>query len=148
VDALIEELAHPGPGARAMARSLLQAALVQALRGRELPWLAGLEDERLARALTAILDDPAAPHSVESLAGEAHMSRSAFARAFRDAFGEGPMSLLKQVRLSRAARLLATSDLPTKSVAAEVGYESRSAFSRSFAAHFGLSPQAWRDQHA
>ena len=47
----------------------------------------------------------------------------------------------------RAARLLATSDLPTKSVAAEVGYESRSAFSRTFAAHFGLSPQAWRDQH-
>src|SRR3546814_5214010 len=49
------------------------------------------QDARLSRAITAILNRPAADHSLTSLAKEAGMSRSAFAREFRAALDLTPM---------------------------------------------------------
>lgn len=149
-DLLLHELAAPRPGTQAMATALMQQCLVLVLRrlcmtgAGSLPWLAALEDPRLARALDAMLTRPERDVSVEDLAALAGMSRSAFAARFAAAFERTPMDMLKEIRLRRAARLLRSTDLPVKSVAGQVGYASRSYFSRAFKAHFGADPAAYR----
>lgn len=149
-EALLEELSQSRPGAEALSRALMQQCLVAVLRRYcasgecEVPWLTALEDERLGRALRAMLDRPEVPHSVESLADSAGMSRSAFAEHFARAFDRGPIDFLKELRLRRAASLLSATDTPVKSVGAAVGFTGRSYFSRAFRAQFGQSPAAYR----
>lgn len=112
-----------------------------------LPWLAALEDPRLSDAVRAMIDDPAAAHSVESLASLVGASRSTFADRFARAFGCGPMEFLRRTRLHRAGWLLRSSDEPVKQLARRVGYDSRSYFTRAFREQFGVSPAAYRNDH-
>ena len=79
-----------------------------------------------------------------SLALIAGMSRSAFASAFRHAFGQSPMSLVKVVRLRRASELLITTALPVGEVAKRVGFASRSNFSVAFSEYHGTDPSGFR----
>jgi AraC-like DNA-binding protein len=147
---LIEELAAPRAGTRAIARALMQQCLVLMLRAEaesdkgSLPWLAAAADQRLWAAVSRLLSEPRAPHTLESLAHDAAMSRSAFADHFARAFGRGPIDLLREVRLRHAARLLLTTDASVKSIARDVGYSSRSYFTRAFAHTFGTPPASYR----
>jgi AraC-like DNA-binding protein len=74
----------------------------------------------------------------------AGMSRSAFAAAFRRAFGQSPMSLVKLVRLRRASELLVATTLPVADVAKRVGFSSRSNFSLAFGQLHGMDPSRFR----
>ncbi|MEM7052606.1 MAG: AraC family transcriptional regulator [Acidobacteriota bacterium] len=148
---LLAEQREPGPGSGVMQTALMSQALVLLLRRLcqqgecGLPWIAGLQDPRLARVLERILEDPARPFTVESLASEAAMSRSAFAEGFTVAFGLPPMALVQRVRLERARQLLERgSALSMDAVARRVGYASRSHFSRSFRKQYGMAPNALR----
>jgi AraC-like DNA-binding protein len=147
---LLDELATPRPGTRALAETLMKQCLIVLLRRHvasghcQAPWLAALEQPRLGPAVNAMLDAPEAPHSLESLAERAGMSRAAFAERFRATFERSPMAFLRDLRLRRAARLLAGTDLPVKTVAGRVGFASRSHFSRAFKASFGADPAAYR----
>jgi transcriptional regulator GlxA family with amidase domain len=94
--------------------------------------------------IAAVSDRPEADHTLQSLADIAGMSRATFAEHFRKAFGRTPMDHLKEVRLRRAARYLAATDLPVKTVAARVGFDSRSYFSRAFKAFAGIDPAGFR----
>ncbi len=154
IDLLLCELAAPQPGTRAMARALMQQCLVLLLRRHcdsgecRVAWLAALDDPRLGRAVAAIFERPEAPHTLDRLAALAGMSRSAFADHFAASFGRGPIDLVREVRLRRAARLLDSTDCPIKALAARVGYASRSYFSRAFKEQFGLSPAGYRAARA
>lgn len=154
LDQLLDELAVPQPGTRILAAALMQQCLVHLLRRHcgsgecRVPWLLALDDHRLAPALEAMLGEPGAPHSIEQLAAAAGMSRTSFATHFSSAFDCGPMEFLKEIRLTRAARLLRRGDRPVKAIAAAVGYESRSAFSRAFHERYGLAPVDFRSQQA
>ena len=143
----------PEPGSDAMTAAFMSQCLVQLLRrlsrdGEEqIPWLAALTDPRLACALERILDDPAANHTVESLAAAASLSRSAFAERFQAAFDRTPMKLVSDVRMQRAATLLASdTSRSIDEVASRVGYASRSHFSRAFKDHFGTGPGEFRSR--
>ena len=145
-DILAEE-SDAGPGSESMKAALMSQCIVYLFRRLcesgtcSLPWLAALEDERLARVLDRILQNPADSHTVESLAEVASMSRSAFAETFASAFGLPPMSMVRRIRLERAWKLLEQGDgLPMKTVARRVGFSSRSHFSRAFKRQFGVSP--------
>jgi AraC-like DNA-binding protein len=150
VVALADELTTPRPGRWAMVATLLRRIVLLLLRrcfargAEELSAIAGLEDTRLGRALTAMQEHPEHAYTLPELAEVAGMSRSVFAARFADAVARPPFEFLKSVRLTRAARLLADSDLPVKTIAAQVGYESRSSFTRAFSAAHGTSPTAFR----
>ncbi len=137
-------------GSATMTSALMTQCLVHVFRRlpREaelaLPWLMALKDRRLVRAIDLILDDPAADHSVESLAAAASMSRSTFAERFVAAFARSPMSLVHHIRMQRAVELLELGTLSIDQVSSRVGFASRSHFSRAFKKHTGASPIQFR----
>ncbi len=148
---LLSELSMPKAGTKDLAETLMRLCLILFLRrqyeraAEHIPWLAALGSERLGRAITVMFDRPDAPFTVQKLADVAGMSRAAFAGHFKETFGRPPMDYLREVRLCRAAKLLTTTDMPVKAVAAQVGYTSRTYFSRAFKAFVGSSPADYRD---
>jgi AraC-like DNA-binding protein len=150
-EGILEEQAQADPGSDAVTSALMTQCLVRVLRkvceesDCPLPWLAVVEDIRLARAVDLILKDPGGNHSVDLLAEVAAMSRSAFSERFTAAFGLPPMSLVHHIRMQRAARLLRQGGQSIDEVAGRVGFSSRSHFSRAFKAHTGHSPAAFRE---
>lgn len=150
VSQLLAEMSSPGLGSRAMIRVLLMQCMIHLLRQRlaandpGLAWMAALTDEKLWVALRLMLDTPGDAHSVESLAETAGMSRSTFSKRFSEAYGNGPMELLRNLRMHRAATMLAESDLPIKRVAQLAGFQSRSAFTRAFEFIVGTAPGRFR----
>ncbi len=146
---LLDELAAPGVGTKALAEALMKQCLISLLRrqsaaGDDAPWLATLGKPALERAISAMLDTPEAPHSLQSLADTAGMSRAAFAEQFKQSFDRTAMDFLKEIRLRRAAQLLRGTELPIKTIAARVGFDSRSYFSRAFKAFTGKGPASFR----
>lgn len=151
-EGIMEEQSNPGPGSEAMQAALMSQCLVHMFRAlrhdpaASMPWLTALQHPRLARAMDRILENPGGPHTLDSLAEAACMSRSAFARRFTDAFGTPPMALLHGVRMERAGGVLRQcEDMTIDAVARLAGFASRSHFSRAFKAHHGVPPARYRD---
>ena len=148
-DLMLGEVAQPGVGTRAMVEALMKQCLILLLRqhlqrAATSPIFMLLQDQRLARALTEVLENPAAPHSVESLAATAGMSRASFADRFAQVYEQTPMDFVQKVRLRIAAGLLTTTDVPIKVISNSIGYTSRSSFTRAFRAAYGLDPKTFR----
>lgn len=144
------ELQQPGLGSRALTGALMKTCVLVMLRrhfsrgDHETSLLSTLRDPRLGKAVTAVLDKPAARHSVAALASIAGMSRSAFAREFSHAFAMSPMAFVARTRLHHAAELLRSTTMPVKVIAATIGFSSRSHFSRAFRDAYGADPSAFR----
>lgn len=149
---MLEELGRPALGARALTSALMKACLVLVLRefleasDSRGALLDSLMDPRLSRPVRDVLDRPRAPHTLDSLAASAGMSRSAFSRRFHQAFATSPMDFVARTRLHHSAQLLRSTPLPVKLIAATVGFGSRSHFSRAFKSAYGLDPTAYREQ--
>lgn len=104
--------------------------------------LAGLADNRLAKALTAMHANPARNWELTEMADLAGMSRARFAARFREVTGETPVDYLASWRIMVAQRLL-KQGLQLKHVAYDIGYGSASALTRAFVRKLGCSPAAW-----
>ena len=147
--AALGELDAGRPGASAMATAMLKQILITLFRkmlGTSDEWVMRLglvRDLRIAKAFSWLMTHPERPHSVASLADVAAMSRSSFASGFRNAFGDGPMTILRNVRLARAAAILSGRDMTVEQVCRLVGYASRSSFTRAFRAAYGQDPTAF-----
>ena len=151
---MLGEIGAAALGTRAMTGALMKVCLVMLLRrhfartGHGSGVLSTLRDPRLGKAVTAVLDRPALPHSVASLAAVAGMSRSAFAREFSNTLTMSPMAFVAKTRLHHAAELLQSTKLPVKVIAASIGFASRSHFSRAFASAYGADPSRFRQDLA
>ena len=149
-EAMLMEFSQPKLGTLALASTLMKQCLILLLRRLHeqqdwrFPWLAVLDNPRMARALRAMLDAPEKSHNVEDLAELACMSRSSFTEHFAKAFGEPPHEFLTNYRLRQAAQLLTTTNLPVKNIADNVGYQSRSSFSRAFKLMYLVDPATYR----
>jgi AraC-like DNA-binding protein len=139
------------PGAEAVLERMSEMMFVDAVRRYvdALPesskgWLAGLRDRHVGRALALLHGEPAHDWTIEALARDVALSRSALHDRFVQLIGQPPMQYLTQWRMQVAARLLRESRAPVASVALEVGYESEAAFARAFKRLTGTPPAAWR----
>jgi AraC-like DNA-binding protein len=149
--AAVTESNQKRPGGEAVLELMSKAMFVDALRRyvdslppEQTGWLAGMRDPGVGRALACMHQRPAEPWTLERLAAEAAMSRSAFHDRFVHFVGQPPMQYLTQWRMQVAAGLLRDTPAKLVEVALEVGYESEAAFSRAFKRLVGLSPGAWR----
>ena len=113
---------------------------------QELGWLQGIADQHVGRALVLIHRNISDPWSVEALAREVGLSRSAFVDRFTTLVGMPPIRYLTVWRLQTAKLNLRETQTTIARLAHSVGYESKEAFSRAFKREFGLSPARWRDQ--
>lgn len=93
--------------------------------------------------IEAIVVDPTAPHTVESLAAIARFSPFHFHRFSRVPTGEGVAATVRRVRLSQAAHRLIELQSVTET-ALEAGYETSQSFTRAFRDLSGLSPSGFQ----
>jgi AraC-like DNA-binding protein len=102
----------------------------------------------IAATLSHITDHLAEPLSVDALAAHAHMSPSAFSRAFREATGRPPYQYIKDCRLDRARDLLDDRRIGVNTVAGAVGYSSVSHFIKEFHRRYGSTPGEYAELSA
>jgi AraC-like DNA-binding protein len=107
-------------------------------------WLAALRDRYVGRALSLLHEQPAHGWTVEELARQVGLSRSALGQRFSTLIGMPPMQYLTRWRTSLAATQLRERDVSIIRVANDVGYESEAAFNRAFKREYGMPPATWR----
>jgi len=148
MQALTSEMAEQAPGSEVVATRLAEVLFIQALRAhiasevewRNKGWLRAIFDPQVGAALSAIHDEVNAAWTVESLAGAAGMSRSAFAARFKELLGQTPLEYVTEWRMQKAMTLLAQRDKKLIDIARSVGYESDAAFSKAFKRVVGTNP--------
>lgn len=128
---------------------LTEVLLVQLLRadfGRTsaIGIVAALGDKRLARSLSAIHEHPGQGWTIENAAAEASMSRSGFARRFKELLGTSFFDYLTRLRMRDARELLSTSNLSVAMIGEKVGYQSDLSFVKAFKKLHGETPRAYR----
>lgn len=155
LDVAVKESVHSSAGSEAMLAKLAELMFVEAMRNhiQSLPedahgWFAGLRDPHVGTALRLIHGRPMEPWTLERLAREVGLSRSAFAERFAAYVEVPPMQYLARWRLQIAARLLEDKTMSVAQAAAEVGYHSEAAFNRAFKKYVGAAPGVWRRERA
>jgi AraC-like DNA-binding protein len=150
VERMMEELRHPQPGGVLVAQHLAHMMLVQALRlhmsdasGTGVGWLFALTDRQMSLAINAMHNNPAHHWTLQALGARAGMSRSRFARKFKETVGVTPMDYLTRWRMLLAADRFANSSDPISIIAPSLGYESESAFSAAFKRVMHCSPRQY-----
>jgi AraC-like DNA-binding protein len=148
----VSEATSARPGNDAILRRLTELMFVEIIREyvQQLPteqcgWLAALRDPQVGKALRLLHGDPTRNWTVDELAHEVAVSRSALAQRFTRVIGEAPIRYLAAWRMQLARQLLRESPGDSiQAVAARLGYESEPAFHRAFKRATGRPPGAWR----
>jgi transcriptional regulator GlxA family with amidase domain len=112
----------------------------------EQPLPVSKSDDRLSRVLEWAARHLDQPHSIDTLAARAAMSRRSFTRHFRQATGTTVVQWLLNQRLAHAQRMLETSDRAIEVVAQEAGFGSALSLRLHFRAAFDTSPSDYRKQ--
>ncbi len=107
-------------------------------------WVGALQDKQIGRAMALIHREPAREWTLNALADEAAMSRSAFAARFTRLVGEPAMQYVARWRMQIALGWLQDERLPLAEAASRLGYQSEAAFSRAFKRFNGVTPGAAR----
>jgi AraC-like DNA-binding protein len=107
-------------------------------------FMTAVSDPKISRCLAAFHAVPSKHWSVDDLAREAGMSRTAFNEKFTGLTGHTPMNYVTLWRIQKAQRLLLENESAIEWIAHEVGYESTAAFSRTFKKISGEGPGAFR----
>lgn len=143
-------LAREGEDARELAQGIMRQALVAYLSGLlgttgegDQP-LHPLVDRALAHVQELWADGDPVPVTLGDLARAAGVSKTHLTRVFQQALGVSPVEALRQVRLDRAAGLLARTNLAVQQVAEATGFPNAFHFSKVFHLAYGVSPRAFR----
>ena len=131
-----------------LADSLFTMAVCEYVRRADQPrgLLAALTDARLSRALSAIHARPGEDWTIQTMAEEAAMSRTAFAELFTATVGTPPIQYLANWRATEAKRLLKNRRFSVATIAEMLGYSSEAAFRRFFKRLEGVGPGEARRQ--
>ncbi len=103
-------------------------------------------DPRVLALARAVADDLVRPWTVPEMAEVLGISAGHLRRVVKDAEGATPRQWLCNLRLERAAQLLANRRLRIKEVQSLVGIADASHFARDFRDRFGTSPTEYRWQ--
>jgi AraC-like DNA-binding protein len=149
IQLLISELKNASPGADAAVNQLAYVLFIYVLRaemqrGLGHGLLCALSDPKIGHALNLIHADPEAEWTLEMLARNIGMSRSAFAERFKQLVGTTPMRYVTEWRMQEAVDLLQTTGLSIAAIAERCGYASEVAFRKAFRSVVGVPPGKFR----
>ena len=151
LDLLAAETAQPGIASSCLINCFYESLFVYAIRAYASSpaappkgWLAAISDKQLRKAIEAMHASIDKNWSVESLAREARMSRSAFALKFKTVLDQTPLEYLTQWRMYKAGAMIRSKNTSFSEVASAVGYGSESSFSRVFKREMGEAPREYR----
>ncbi len=141
-----------GPAGEALRRGsllllfaeILQAAAPEPVRRDRS--ISRYEKNRIQEAVHLMTLRYAQDVSVAQIAREVGMDRSYFSRRFKETTGKSPRDYLLEYRLTRAASLLAETDIPVEDIALSTGFNTPLYFSRVFKKHAGCTPTAFRNR--
>jgi transcriptional regulator GlxA family with amidase domain len=108
------------------------------------PMPPNLRGDRLSGLLDWVSGNLHLPHTLDTLAGRALMSRRTFTRRFRLATGTTVGAWLLAQRLARAQQLLESTDASVEAIAGTAGFGSAASLRQHFGDAFRTSPSAWR----
>ncbi|MFJ3763437.1 helix-turn-helix domain-containing protein [Streptomyces sp. NPDC090082] len=147
MEELAEEYRSGDDGFAGVLRSLLHVLLVRAARMPGARTASapprGLAEEFLALAGRAAAEGL----SVRECAGRLGVSAGHLNEAVRGATGRTPAALLRESRAREAQRLLVSTRLSVRQVAARVGFDDPAYFCRFFRREVGRSPGDFRKHH-
>jgi AraC-like DNA-binding protein len=139
------------PGGQTVLTRLADVLVVEAIRGwidgdpeTRTGWLGALRNPQIGRALAAIHRNPGRSWTVQLLARDVAMSRSAFAAQFTQCVGMPPMGYLARWRMNVAIGWLSDRNMTASEVAHRLGYQSEAAFNRAFKRLVGVTPGSLR----
>lgn len=147
---LADDRPCPEPGARLITLRAFEMAFIAALqhvlsKADDTTLLVpAMGHKQIAQALGMLHRRYAEQWSVDTLAREVGMSRSAFTSAFTRLVGDSPARHLTGIRMREAARLLVETGLPLSVVHQRVGYNSSVGFHLAFRNWFGMPPGEYR----
>lgn len=142
---IADEVREDRPGAEAVVTRLADVIVVQAVRGwldtggTGPGWLRALRDPQVGRAVALVHREPGAAWTLDRLATEARMSRSAFAARFTELAGEPALRYVTRWRMHLATVEL-TRGARVGELAGRLGYDSEAAFSRAYKRVTGVAP--------
>jgi AraC-like DNA-binding protein len=150
---MANETATSSPGSRVIINRLAEILFIQVIRAyisseytTQTGWLAASGDKAIGNALQLMHSRMQHGWTVEELANNVGLSRSAFAQRFRRLVGEAPLEYLTNWRIFKASELLRGTDLRLAKIAQMAGYESDAAFSRVFRKAMEMSPGQYRSK--
>ena len=105
------------------------------------------EEEKMVslmlKAIEAHIDDE--QYNADQLARDIAMSRASLYKKMQTILGITPTDFIRNVRLKRAAQLLADTQLSINEIASRVGFVTARNFSSQFKKMFGVTPSEYRD---
>ncbi len=104
----------------------------------------GVRDELVLSAIAIMEEEVEGRLAIAALAHRLGVSNDRLERAFQTELSVAPSAYYRQLRLRRAADLLAHSSLPIREVALACGFASMSSFARAFRETHGATPSAYR----
>jgi len=149
VEALINECERNESGSEVVIDRLADILFIEVLRSyvdrsHGNSFLMAMSDPRIGRALTSFHSEPGKSWSVQDLADEAAMSRSAFAEKFLSLVGTSPMNYVTRWRMQYAhSRVTETTD-SIGEIAESCAYQNEESFAKAFRKEFGMSPAGVR----
>ena len=141
-------------GGDLIALKLSEIIFAQALRtylnsdGLNRPVMAAFTDPGLAKALSAVHENPAATWNLDELSALAGMSRTSFATRFTERMSMTPFAYITHWRMQLARQALSETSQAIIEIAESVGYHSEAAFGRVFRKFFDISPARYRNELA
>ena len=101
--------------------------------------------ERVMNSINKHLDD--SELSVDTIAGEVGISRVHLHRKMKELTGQTPHDFIRNIRLKRAATLLASQGMNVTEVMYACGFSNSTSFSTIFKRFYGMSPRDYMREH-
>jgi len=107
----------------------------------------GVSDALVRKALLVLEKNVSEQPTIEDVAEQAGTSSRQLERRFRKALGTTPMTALRRMKMLRAQKLLANTDMRVIDIGLECGYASASRFGAVFKEEVGETPLGFRQRY-
>lgn len=150
INFICHETRASGHGTEAVVNRLVEVLFIQIMRAyitqstMPLGILGAIADPKTGLALNAMHHKPEYNWTLNELAQQAGMSRTAFSQRFHALAGQTPMHYLTMWRMQKAKNMLLSNNMTMSSIAEQAGYQSEGSFSKAFKKCMGISPGACR----